>query len=256
MPEFRTETGQIYYELRKGPSEDAPTLTLLHNFMSNGRSAWGPLLPALAEHFRLLVPDLPGHSRSHGYPPSFHHRTMAQQLAALMHAEGAAQGRLAGCSSGGMVAQLMVHHQWVAPASLTLISTTYSTNPATTGNTLVITPENFKASPGWMEATARLHDPYHYPGYYQEVLLPGFQALNGDSAIDLQLDDLQAWMLPVCIIHGEKDEFFPPFIVEAMAQALPQAELHLVAEQTHALLFRQPTPVRTLMLDFLMRHSP
>lgn len=235
--------------------EDAPTLTLLHNFMSNGRSAWGAIAPALAERFRVLVPDLPGHSRSQGHPPGFHHLAMARQLAAFMHAEGAAHGHLAGCSSGGMIAQLLVHHQLVTPASLTLISTTYSTNPATTGNPANITPENFKAGPGWMEATARLHDPYHATGYYQEVLLPAFRALNGDSAIDLQLDDLRRWALPVCIIHGQEDEFFPPFIVEAMAQALPHAELHLVAEQSHALLFRQPAQVRTLMYDFLARHA-
>jgi 3-oxoadipate enol-lactonase len=253
MSDFKTESGALYYEVSGSTENDAPTLTLLHNFMSSGRSAWGPLVPALAERYRVLVPDLPGHGRSQGYPPAFHHREIARQLAALMEQQGAAQGHLAGCSSGGMMAQLLVQHKLVAPQTLTLISTTYSTNPERTGNRSEVTPEKFKAGAGWMEATARLHDPHHYLGYYQEVLLPGFRQLTPTTAIDLSLADLHHWTLPVCIIHGEQDEFFPPSIVEQMAAALPNAELHLIPGQTHALLFRQPWLVREIMENFLRR---
>ena len=254
MPEFETESGVIFYEIGGQSAAHAPTITLLHNFMSTGRAAWGSIAPALGEHYRLLIPDLPGHGRSQGYPPGFVHADMARQVAALIHAEGAQDGHLAGCSSGGMIAQLLVHHGLMMPQTLTLVSTTYSTNPATTHNPNRITPEDFKAGAKWMEATARLHDPHHYAGYYAEVLLPAFRQLTGESAIDLTLDDLHSWSMPVCIIHGAEDEFFPTSIVEAMAQALPNAELNLIPEQTHALLFRQPWQVRQLMLDFLTRH--
>ena len=226
-------------------------MTLLHNFMSSGRAAWGQIAPALAEHYRLLIPDLPGHGRSQGYPPHFEHKVMASQLAALMHAVGAEGGHLAGCSSGGMLAQLLVDGQLVQPRTLTLISTTYSTNPATTGNHNPLTIENFRAGRNWLEATAKLHDPHHTPGYYQEVLLPGFQVLNDHYAIDLPLTALGKWALPVCLIHGAEDEFFPAYIAESVAQVLPNAVLHLVPEQTHALLFRQPSKVRDLLLGFL-----
>ena len=154
-----------------------------------------------------------------------------------------------------MIAQLLVQRQLVQPKTLTLVSTTYSLNPTTTGNDAVITPENFKAGTNWMEATAKLHDPHHYPGYYQEVLLPGFRQLSSQHTIDLPLTALQTWALPVCIIHGEQDEFFPTLIVEKMASALPNAELHIIPEQTHALLFRQAGQVRELMVDFLSRHA-
>jgi 3-oxoadipate enol-lactonase len=254
MPEFNTDTGVIFYELLGPDDATAPGITLLHNFMSNGRSAWGQIGQALAERYRVLIPDLPGHGRSQGYPAAFDHVEMARQVAALMAAVGMADGHLAGCSSGGMIAQLLVQQRFVTPKTLTLVSTTYSTNPDTTGNQAEITPENFRAGRGWMEATARLHDPHHGDGYYQEVLLPAFRALTPETAIDLSLADLRTWQLPVCIIHGEQDEFFPPFIVQDMAEAIPQAELHLIPEQTHALLFRQPWLVRDRMIDFLDRH--
>jgi 3-oxoadipate enol-lactonase len=255
MPEFKTTTGVIFYDLSGPDDPTAPAITLLHNFMSNGRSAWGQIASALAEHYRVLVPDLPGHGRSPGHPPDFSYSASARQVAALMQELGMAAGHLAGCSAGGMIAQLLVHLRLATPRTLTLVSTTYSTNPLTTGNQAKIAPENFRAGAGWLEATARLHDPYQGEGYFQRVLLPAFRQLTPETAIDLALDDLRNWAFPVCLIQGEEDEFFPPFLVEGMAQALPMAELHLIPEQTHALLFRQPWLVRTIMSDFLARHE-
>ncbi len=158
MSEFGTSTGVIYYEVMEPeapPEGKVETLTLLHNFMSSGRAAWGPLLPELSRRHRILLPDLPGHGRSLGHPAHYDHRTIACQLGELMEAEGAAGGHLAGCSSGGMLAQLLVHHRFVAPSTLTLVSTTHSVNPQTTGNTKALTPEHFQAARNWMEATAR-----------------------------------------------------------------------------------------------------
>lgn len=256
MPEFQTNTGVIHYEVLESDSgPGAPTLTLLHNFMSTGRTAWGPMLDAFTPHYRVLLPDAPGHGRSTGHPPDFHHTEMARQLAELMVAEGADQGHLAGCSSGGMIAQLMVHHELVDPASLTLVSTTYSVNPETTGNTNSLLPENFKFGKRWLEGTARLHDPYQGENYFDTVLLARFRTLTPETGIDLSASDLAGFRLPVCLIQGEKDEFFPPFIIEQMSAALPQAEVHIVPEQTHALIFRQSWKVRDILLDFLSRVS-
>ena len=257
MAEFRTANGTIFYEVlaaQCGPA--APTLTLLHNFMSAGRAAWGALLPTLNEHYRILLPDAPGHGRSLGYPPAFDHSAIARQLAELMAAEGAGNGHLAGCSSGGMIAQQLVHLRLVRPATLTLVSTTYSVNPHTTGNMTSLRPEDFDASPNWLEATARLHDPYHYDGYYHSELLPAFRQLTPTTAIDLPLEALAAFRMPLCVIHGERDEFFPTYIAEEMAATAPLGEVHIVPRQTHALIFRQPWRVAQIMLEFLVKQRP
>jgi pimeloyl-ACP methyl ester carboxylesterase len=257
MPEFRTATGALHYDIfLAGAGPGAPTLTLLHNFMSAGRAAWGALLPVLNEHYRILLPDLPGHGRSHGHPAGYDHRAIARQIAALMAAEQALDGHLAGCSSGGMVAQQMVHLRLVRPATLTLVSTTYSVNPQTTGNLAGLRTEDFDASPNWLDATARLHDPYHYDGYYHGELLPAFRQLSPATAIDLPLEALTAFRMPVCVIHGSDDEFFPTYIAEEIAAAAPLGELHIVPNQKHALLFRQPWRVAQIMLEFLNKHNP
>lgn len=252
---FATETGVIAYEvLETQTAGEAPTLVLLHNFMSTGRAAWGALLDVLNGRYRIILPDLPGHGQSIGHPLGFHHRQIAAQLAALLAQESAHHAHLAGCSSGGMIAQLLVASGLMQPATLTLVSTTYSTNPATTGHLPPLEPAHFQAGRRWMEATARLHDPYHYDGYYAEVVLAGFRRLRPETAIDLQLDDLARFTLPVCLIHGAEDEFFPVMIPQAMAAALPNAELHIVPGQSHSLIFRQPWRVAATMVQFLDVH--
>ncbi len=258
MPEFETANGGLYYDVIE-PADgsahpDTEWLTLLHNFMSTGQAAWGVVADALDDHYRILLPDLPGHGRSMGQPASFQHLEMGRQIAALMHAVGADTGHLAGCSAGGIVAEHMVEEDLVTPATLTLVSSTYSVNDETTGVPTGVNPDEFRASDRWMDATARLHDAYRYEGYFEDVLLNRFQRLQPDWVIDLQLEALQVWTLPVCLVHGAEDEFFPLCVAEQMAEALPDAELHVVADQGHGLLFERPGRVQAIMADFLARH--
>jgi 3-oxoadipate enol-lactonase len=130
---FVTSTGFLAYEVLEAGVQPAtaPSLVLLHNFMSTGRAAWGALLETLNQRYRILLPDLPGHGRSCGSPSAFNHRQMAAQLADLLVCTGFAGAHLAGCSIGGMLAQLLVVAEQLRPATLLLVSTTYSLNPAT-----------------------------------------------------------------------------------------------------------------------------
>lgn len=248
---FATAWGSVHWEAWGDPGH--PPLLLLHNFLSSGRTAWGPMLPALSAHFRVLLPDLPGHGRSQGYPTAFNLGEMARQLADLARSVNGDGGHLAGASGGGMIAQQMVHQGLLTPRTLTLVSTAHSTNPATVGDTVSLEAAAFQAGSRWLTATARLHDPHHYAGYFAQELLPGLADLNRRHAMDLPRVALTRWTLPVCIIHGERDEFFGIQVAESMAAALPDGELHVIPEQPHALLFRRPRRVQEILLDFLRR---
>src|SRR3954464_3023579 len=107
MPEFTTATGTIFYE-EFAPPRPAATLLLLHNFMSTGRTAWGNIAIDLAQEYRIILPDLPGHGRSAGFPPHFDHRAMAKQIAALMESLDLFTCHVGGCSAGGALAEWMV----------------------------------------------------------------------------------------------------------------------------------------------------
>lgn len=97
-------------------------MLLLHNFMSTGRTAWGNIAIELAQEYHVVIlPDLPGHGRSVGFPPGFEHSAMAQQLATLMESLGLFVAHVGGCSAGGSVAQWLVAEELLDVATLTLV---------------------------------------------------------------------------------------------------------------------------------------
>ncbi|HEY7032815.1 MAG TPA: alpha/beta hydrolase [Thermomicrobiales bacterium] len=80
-----------------------PALVLIHGIGSRGVS-WWPVVDELAQHFRLIVPDLRGHGDSDkpasGYLPTDY----AADLAALVDSLGLAEFSIVGHSLGGIVA--------------------------------------------------------------------------------------------------------------------------------------------------------
>jgi pimeloyl-ACP methyl ester carboxylesterase len=259
MREFATATGTIAYwvlEPEQPPADGAPaeTVLLIHNFMSTARMAWGTIAETLQARYRVILLDLPGHGQSHGYPEGYAYREMAQQIAALAEAEDAFHAHVAGASAGGMIALWLLQDELMDPATLSLVSSTYSVNPATTGVATSLRPENFRAGGNWLEATARLHDPYQGEGYFDRSLLPSFRTTTTTRAIDLPAHALAHFSLPTCVIHGEEDEIFPVEIARQLAQSLPNSELHTIPGQGHALIFRQSRKVGELLADFLARH--
>ena len=70
---------QMYYEIY---GEGSP-LVLPHGFTQTG-AFWQPYIAALAEHFKLIVPDLRGHGRSTNPTHPFTHRQAALNIFALL----------------------------------------------------------------------------------------------------------------------------------------------------------------------------
>jgi pimeloyl-ACP methyl ester carboxylesterase len=78
-------------------------LLLVHGFTGTWR-VWGPVVPALAEHFDVLAPNLPGHV---GGPPFEPPRTiagLAERVEAMLDDVGWEQPHVAGFSLGGWLA--------------------------------------------------------------------------------------------------------------------------------------------------------
>src|SRR5215204_2128908 len=183
MPDFTTATGKIYYE-DFGPEQPRAVVLLLHNFMSTGRTAWGNVADELKRDYRVILPDLPGHGRSVGFPPNFDHHTMAKQIADLADMLGLFALHVGGCSAGGTIAQCFVADELLDLQSMTLVSTTYSTSPTTTGLAIDTRPEAYRAGGNWLEVTGKLHDIHQGQGYFEQTLLPGYRALTPQHSID------------------------------------------------------------------------
>lgn len=254
MSDFTTSTGTIFYE-DFGPEQPCAVVLLLHNFMSTGQTAWGNIAEQLAKEYRVIVPDLPGHGRSVGFPPQFAHRAMAVQIADLVQSLNIFTLHVGGCSAWGTLAEWIVAEELLDVRTLTLVSTSYSVNPATTGVDVDIRPEAYRSGGNWLEVTGKLHDVHQGEGYFDRTLLPGYRALTPERSVDFALDRVATWELPVCIVHGEEDEIFPVEIAKQMDAVLPNSELHIIPRQSHSLIFRKSRKVAEIMLEFLAKHG-
>jgi hypothetical protein len=81
---------------------DGAPLALLHG-LGGAASNWTLVAPALAERFRVLVPDLPGHGGSGGPPRGSDLGWQADALAELLRSRDAAGAAVVGHSMGGVV---------------------------------------------------------------------------------------------------------------------------------------------------------
>jgi aminoacrylate hydrolase len=94
------EAAGLYYELH-GP-EDGPPL-ILSSGLGGSASYWAPNLPALAEHFRVLIYDHRGTGRSdRALPEVVAVDDFADDILALMDALGINRAHMVGHAAGGV----------------------------------------------------------------------------------------------------------------------------------------------------------
>src|SRR5204863_7929303 len=85
-------------------------MILLHGGLGSGEM-FGPVLPALAEHHQVILPDLQGHGRTADIDRPIEVRLMADDIAALIDHLGLDRPDVVGYSLGGGVAlQVAVRH--------------------------------------------------------------------------------------------------------------------------------------------------
>jgi pimeloyl-ACP methyl ester carboxylesterase len=89
----------LYYESHG----DGRPMLLLHGGLGSGEM-FGPILPALTEHHRVILPDLQGHGRTADIDRPIEMSVMADDIAALIDHLGLERPDVVGYSLGGGVA--------------------------------------------------------------------------------------------------------------------------------------------------------
>ena len=102
----------LYYE----EHGDGAPLILIHGGLSSG-SQWEPVVPELADGFRVITPDSRGHGRSTNPAGELSYALIADDIAALIAALGLQRPVVGGWSDGGQVTlELGARHPGVAGA--------------------------------------------------------------------------------------------------------------------------------------------
>src|SRR5688500_18459631 len=98
-----------------------PALVLLHGYVGDGASTWGPQLGELSDDFTVIAWDAPGAGRSSDPPDRFGMEGYANCLARFIERLGLGKPHVVGLSFGGALAIDLCRRYPAVPSTLTLV---------------------------------------------------------------------------------------------------------------------------------------
>jgi pimeloyl-ACP methyl ester carboxylesterase len=104
---------------------EGPLLLLLHGYVGDGRTTWGPQLDGLADEFTVVAWDAPGAGASSDPPETFGMPGYADCLAGFVRGLGLGPPHVAGLSFGGALA-LAFHHRHPTVARTLVLASAYA----------------------------------------------------------------------------------------------------------------------------------
>src|ERR1700710_189735 len=237
-----------------------PAVVMLHG-AGFDHSAWALHSRWFAHHgFSVLSPDLPGHGRSSG-PALRSIAAMADWIAALLDAVGAAKARLIGHSMGSLIALETAARHPAKVSALSLIG------PAAT---MTVGPDLLKAAEANDHAAIDMVSIWGL-GFAAELggsLAPGLWMHSGAQRVLEQcrpgvlFNDLAACnayqnalaaaaqvTVPTTLVLGERDMMTPAKAGKALAAALPNSKTVVLRGAGHMMMVERPDELLAALQD-------
>lgn len=236
------------YGLGGDPGKPPSELIFLHGWGLHG-GVWQDVVPAFADRFRVLVPDLPGYGRSRILPPAYTLNDLVTELVSRLHAPAV----WVGWSLGALVALTAALERPEAVKKLVLVAATprFVQGPdwrcAVSTALLQDFAQEFAAD--YARTLQRFISLQLGVGTHGQALLrrlrplllahgaPPLQVLQAGLTL-LRDTDLRSRLVevaaPALVVQGGRDRLVPPAAAEYLARHLPQAQLHIVADAGHA----------------------
>ncbi len=217
-------------------------VVLVHG-LSGSTRWWQRNLPALADHHRVYLVDLPGFGGMTGWQGGFALAEAADWVHAWMDAVSLSRANLVGHSMGGYISLELAARHPEAVSRLTLV------NPAgiPTGHDVV--------SATIPLATAVFHTS---PAFYPTLLVDGLRAGPATvlrAASEILAGDVRELLAevsaPTLLIWGKNDTLVPVSAGAVMREALPNARLLVLEGAGHVSMFDRPHAFNRAVLRFL-----
>lgn len=271
---------EIFYR-EAGPRE-APVVLLLHGFPSSSHM-FRNLIPALADRYRVIAPDLPGFGLS-AMPAredfAYGFARFAEIIGALLEQLRAERYALYVMDYGAPVGlRLALAHPDRVTALIVQNGNAYAEGLAEFWTqTTALWADNSEANRAAMRPFLTLEGTrFQYAAGVSDVTrldpaawLHDQLFLDRPGAIDVQFDIIydyrtnlefyprfhtwfRACSPPALIVWGANDPIFPPAAAKAFLRDLPDAELHLL-DTGHFALEDRLDEIAPLMRGFLARH--
>lgn len=276
MPEVRLgDGGWLHYEIHG--REGGPTVVLLNGIMMATRS-WVDHVPLLERHCRLVLLDFRDQGRSSRLEAVYGLGRHAEDLGALFDALGLTGVHLVGLSYGGEVAILFALAERARrPSSPRLRSLVLANVPMRTSAYLAAVGRAWEtaAALGDGERFFQLGIPYVYSAHFYEreqawldsrqelfgkVLTPEwFEAFVrlSQAAREWRITPAELALidLPTLLLGADEDAIAPLRDLHAMRDALPRAELLVLAQAGHGAFYERREELATAILGFVTKHA-
>jgi pimeloyl-ACP methyl ester carboxylesterase len=225
-----------------------PPLLLIHGLMVSG-AMYQPVLPALATHYRVIVPDLRGHARSGALPGPYSVEQLARDLAQLLDDLQIDAAHVLGYSQGGAVAQQFACDYPRRVHGLVL-GCTYAYNMLSRRERLegMLAPWFVRIL--GMRGVARLlfsgagggqRLPPETARWLQGILAANDTARMVAAVEAMKAFDSRPWLqqiaCPTLVMAGADDTAVPLAHAHMLAHGIPGAQLHVVDGAGHTLIW-------------------
>jgi len=248
---------------------NGPTVLLIHG-SGPGVSAyanWRFLIPVLAEHFRVLAPDVIGFGKSerleHG---TYDTGLWVDHLIAFLEATGTERCSIVGNSMGGALAIALAIKRPDLVHRLVLMGTTGLSFPITAGleavwgyepseaamRELIATHFAFNQAIATDELVRLRYEASIIPGYHESyhAMFPaprqaGVERLASDP------EKIAELTMPVLLVHGREDRVIPLAVSQRLLEIIPNADLHVFSHCGHWTQIERKDAFNELTAGFL-----
>lgn len=240
-----------------GP-EGAPVLVLGPS-LGTDLHLFDAQVAALAERYRIIRYDLPGHGGSPTPDGPYTMAGMAADVIALLDRLGVARAHHAGVSIGGAIAQQLALEHPDRVLSLTAIaSAARFADPQSWPRRAATVRENgteamVASRPGtwFVQAFADTAEAGRLVSMLRSTSAEGYAGCCEAIATFDVRHRLAALRVAVLAIAGAEDPATPPELVRAIADGAPRGSFEVVADSAHLLNVEQPELVNTLLAGHL-----
>ena len=251
-----------------GPRSAGPVV-LLHAFPLNKRM-WEAQRNELSQRFRVITPDFRGHGESEGPQEDSTMERLAEDVRGLLDALRLPRVVLGGLSMGGYAAFAFYRRHAARVAALVLADTRAQadTNEGRQARYQLAALAEKEGSgavaerllPKLLAPSTQESQPEIVAAVREMILSTPpagiVRALRGMAGRADSGPLLPTIHCPTLILVGEQDTLTPPADSEAMAKAIPRAQLELIPGAGHLSNIEQPGRFTDLLQDFLARLRP
>lgn len=245
-----------------------PALVLLHAFPLQA-AMWDDQIDVLAGRWRVIAPDLPGFGRTPASPdpPSARIEDYADRVAALIDRLGIGPVVVAGLSMGGYVAFALLRRRPELVAGLVLADTRAGADTEEVAARRVAQQAQV-AEQGTAELIETMLQSLlsdetraHQPEVVERArslmheskpagIIAALEAMRRRPDATPQLGVID---MPVLVLVGEHDPMSPPSEAQAMADALPEAQLEVIPGAGHLSNLESPEAFNLALETYLTR---